>query len=67
MAYSKAKLKSSGDKASPCFRPFWIENYESLFIPDCHIYRTDCFPSRDAGTTFAVRKSIPHNNVDLFN
>jgi hypothetical protein len=23
MAYSKAKLKSSGDKASPCFRPFW--------------------------------------------
>jgi hypothetical protein len=24
MAYSKAKLKSSGDKASPCFRPFWI-------------------------------------------
>jgi hypothetical protein len=24
MAYSKAKLKSSGDKASSCFRPFWI-------------------------------------------
>jgi hypothetical protein len=24
MAYSKAKLKSSGDKASPCFRPFWF-------------------------------------------
>jgi hypothetical protein len=24
MAYSKAKLKSSGDRASPCFRPFWI-------------------------------------------
>jgi hypothetical protein len=23
MAYSKAKLKSSGDKASPCFLPFW--------------------------------------------
>jgi hypothetical protein len=23
MAYSKAKLKSNGDKASPCFRPFW--------------------------------------------
>jgi hypothetical protein len=22
MAYSKAKLKSSGDKSSPCFRPF---------------------------------------------
>jgi hypothetical protein len=24
MAYSKAKLKSIGDRASPCFRPFWI-------------------------------------------
>jgi hypothetical protein len=24
MAYSKVKLKSSGDKASPCFRPFWL-------------------------------------------
>jgi hypothetical protein len=23
MAYYKVKLKSSGDKASPCFRPFW--------------------------------------------
>jgi hypothetical protein len=24
MAYSKAKLKSSSDRASTCFRPFWI-------------------------------------------
>jgi hypothetical protein len=24
MAHSKAKLKSSGDKTSPYFRPFWI-------------------------------------------
>jgi hypothetical protein len=24
MAYSKAKLKTSDDRASPCFRPFWI-------------------------------------------
>jgi hypothetical protein len=24
MAYSKGKLNSSGDKASPCLRPFWI-------------------------------------------
>jgi hypothetical protein len=24
MTYSKAKLKGSNDKASPCFRPFWI-------------------------------------------
>jgi hypothetical protein len=26
MACSKAKLKSNGDKASPCFRPFCIRN-----------------------------------------
>jgi hypothetical protein len=25
MAYSKAKLRSSGDKTPPCFRPFQIE------------------------------------------
>jgi hypothetical protein len=24
MAYSKGMLKSSGDKASACFKPFWI-------------------------------------------
>jgi len=26
MAYSKAKLKSNGDRASPCFKPFLIGN-----------------------------------------
>jgi len=26
MAYSKAKLKSNGNKASPCFKPFLIGN-----------------------------------------
>jgi hypothetical protein len=29
MTYTKAKLKSSGDRASPCFRPFLTENYET--------------------------------------
>jgi hypothetical protein len=24
MEYSKVKLKSSGDKASPCYKPYWI-------------------------------------------
>jgi hypothetical protein len=24
MTYSKAKLKSGGDRAYPCFRTFWI-------------------------------------------
>jgi hypothetical protein len=26
MAYSEAQLKGNGDKASPCFRRFWIGN-----------------------------------------
>jgi len=26
MAYYKAKLKSNGDRASPCFKPFLIGN-----------------------------------------
>jgi hypothetical protein len=33
MAYSKAKLKSSGDKASPCFRPFSMLNLLDRFLP----------------------------------
>jgi hypothetical protein len=33
MAYSKAKLKSSGDKASPCFRPFWIGKLSAKCLP----------------------------------
>jgi hypothetical protein len=32
MTYSKAKLKSRGDKASPCFRPFWIGKLLISFI-----------------------------------
>jgi hypothetical protein len=33
MAYSKAKLKSSGDKASPCFRPVWIGKLSDKCLP----------------------------------
>jgi hypothetical protein len=33
MAYSKAKLKSSGNKASPCFRPFWIGKLSDKCLP----------------------------------
>jgi hypothetical protein len=32
MAYSKAKLKSSGDKVSPCFRPFSMVNLSDRFL-----------------------------------
>jgi hypothetical protein len=33
MAYSTAKLKSSGDRASPCFRPFWIGKLWDKCLP----------------------------------
>jgi hypothetical protein len=33
MAYSKAKLKGSGDRASPCFRPFWIGKLSDKCLP----------------------------------
>jgi len=33
MAYSKAKLKSNGDRASPCFKPFLIGYISDKFLP----------------------------------
>jgi hypothetical protein len=33
MANSKAKLESSGVKASPCFRPFWIRKLSDKCVP----------------------------------
>jgi len=33
MAYSKAKLKSFGDRASPCFKAFIIGNLSDTFLP----------------------------------
>jgi hypothetical protein len=33
MAYSKAKLKSSGDKASHCFRSVWIGKLSDKGLP----------------------------------
>jgi hypothetical protein len=33
MACSNAKLESNGDKASPCFRPFWIRNVSNKGWP----------------------------------
>jgi hypothetical protein len=33
VSYSKAKLKSNGAKASPCFRPFVVENIsENVYL-----------------------------------
>jgi hypothetical protein len=33
MAYSKAKLKSGGDRASPYFRSFWIGKLSDKCLP----------------------------------
>ena len=33
IAHSKAKLKSIGDKASPCFKPFFIGNLSDTCVP----------------------------------
>jgi hypothetical protein len=33
MAYSKAKLKSNGNKASPCFKPYLIGNMSDKCLP----------------------------------
>jgi len=33
MAYSKAELKSNGDKASPYFKPFVIGNMSDKLLP----------------------------------
>jgi hypothetical protein len=38
---------------------------EMFFIQKYHIYWTDCFLGRKGGTAVAVRKGIPHSNVDL--
>jgi hypothetical protein len=48
MAYSKAKLKSSGDKASPCFRPFWIGKLSDRCLP----IRTLLYVSFNVGDFF---------------
>ena len=33
MSYPTAKLKSNGDKASPCFKPFLTGNISDKFLP----------------------------------
>jgi hypothetical protein len=40
MAYSKAKLKSNGNKASPCFKPFLIGNISDKILthPDSAVH-----------------------------
>jgi len=32
MTHSETKLKNNDDKASPCFRPFWIGKASDRFL-----------------------------------
>jgi len=45
MAYSKATLKSNGNRASPCFKPFLIVNMsDNSCLPGlCYTYKSDIF------------------------
>jgi hypothetical protein len=38
MAYFKVKLKSNGDKASPCFRPVWIGKLSNVYLYGLYFY-----------------------------
>jgi len=42
MAYSKAKLKSNGDRASPCFKQFLIGNVSDKLLPT-QTFQSDTF------------------------
>jgi hypothetical protein len=39
-----------------------LKPHDRFFIPNCHFYRTDCYPERKGGRSVAVRKGIPHNH-----
>jgi hypothetical protein len=38
MSYSKAKLKSSGDKSSPCFNSLWIAKLSGYLLVQILLY-----------------------------
>jgi exonuclease III len=42
-----------------------LKRHERFGIPNYTIYRTDHFPGRKGETAVAIRKGIPHTNVDL--
>jgi len=44
MAYYKEKLKSNGNRASPCFKPFLVGNTSDDFLPTrTLLYVSDTF------------------------
>jgi hypothetical protein len=58
MAYSKSELKSSSDKASPCFRPFWIGTISDMFTYTDFTIRFDVGLLWTRQWTFGFRKML---------
>ena len=63
MAYSKAKLKSNGDKASPCFKPFLIGNMSDKFLPT---WTPLCVSVRHILTSLTSFMGIPNSMRILY-
>jgi hypothetical protein len=64
MAYTKAKLKSNGDRASPCFRPFLIGNSPDKCLP-IRILLQDSFQQNLISLTSFL--GIPNSMRMLYN
>jgi hypothetical protein len=64
MAYSEAKLKSSDDKASPCFRPFFIENLSDKCLP---IWTLICVSFKHILISLTGFMGIPNSMRRLYN
>jgi hypothetical protein len=63
MAYSKAKLKSSGDRGSPCFRPFWIGKLSDKCLPIRTLQNVSC--KHVLNFCYMARKMARGKNVYL--
>ena len=64
MAYSKAKLKSNGDRASPCFKPFLIGNMSDKFLPT-HTYKENNYNLEQSYTYETVKPHKFYTSMDL--
>jgi hypothetical protein len=62
MAYSKAKLKNSGDNTSRCFKPFWLGK-----LPDkVYLYGLYCFLFVEIRTMDKFQKLNSNEDFTMF-
>jgi hypothetical protein len=73
MTYSKAKLKTNDDKASPCFKPFLIATYQTnVCLPGpCYKFHLDIFwlalpIQRDAKLNKKIVQDLPPDWIICF-